>query len=260
MITIDWNPIGHFGPLPINWYGLTWAIGILVAAWLARRAAASVGIAITTVNDVVVWASIGSFAGARLYYVVQNDFAAYVHAPWRIFAVWEGGLAFFGGLFGGIAAAWLYARRRSVPFAALADVFAPAVPIGAAVGRISCFLDGMDYGTPTTLPWGVVYTNPNSYAPVDGVARHPDQVYELIGDLAIAMILVKLRGRFRDGALFALYLTLFSVLRFFLFFVRGNVPIVAAGLKNGQWTALAILAIVTPFLIGALRRRTRSAA
>ena len=96
VIVIDWNPIGHFGPIPINWYGITWAIGILVSAALARRAAVRAGSPVTTVNDVVLWASVGSFAGARLYYVVQNDFGAYLREPWRILAVWEGGLAFFG--------------------------------------------------------------------------------------------------------------------------------------------------------------------
>lgn len=246
MITIDWNPAFHVGPVPFNWYGLTWVAGIIVSAIVARRLARYYGISTTTVDDVVVWASIGSMIGARLYYVVQNDFGGYLREPWRILAIWQGGLAFFGGLFGGVFAAWLYARRRSLSFAQLADVFAPAVPVGAAIGRISCFLDGMDYGTPTTLPWGVVYTNSHTYAPLDGVARHPDQAYELIGDLLIAGLLMKLRGRVRDGALFLTYLTLFSVFRFFLFFVRGNVPVVAAGLKNGQWTALAILVIVTP--------------
>jgi phosphatidylglycerol:prolipoprotein diacylglycerol transferase len=99
----------------------------------------------------------------------------------------------------------------------------------------------MDYGTPTKLPWGVVYLNPNSYAPIDGVPRHPDQYYELIGDLVIAAILVRLRAKLRPGSLLRLYLVLFSVLRFFVFFLRGNVGPIGVGLKNGQWTARAIL-------------------
>ena len=115
----------------------------------------------------------------------------------------------------------------------------------------------MDYGTPTTLPWGVMYTNPTSYAPTDGVPRHPDQLYELLGDLAIAAALVKLRGRVPQGTLFLSYLILFSLMRFFLFYVRGNVPIVAWGLKNGQWTALAILAVAIPAFVHRCGRRAR---
>jgi prolipoprotein diacylglyceryltransferase len=118
----------------------------------------------------------------------------------------------------------------------------------------------MDYGTPTRLPWGVVYENANSYAPIDGVARHPDQFYELIGDLVIAAILLRMRRHLavRDGTLFVTYLVLFSFLRFILFFVRGNVPIVALGLKNAQWTALAILAVTVPMLISRFGRRVES--
>lgn len=159
------------------------------------------------------------------------------------------GLAFFGGLTGGTLAAFLYTRREGLPFLRVADLFAPAVPVGAAIGRISCGLAGMDYGTPTSLPWGVVYTNQHGYAPVDGVARHPVQFYELLGDLVIALILVRLRGKPPRGGLFLAYLILFSVLRFFLFFVRGDVGPVGLGLKNAQWTALVILAVALPVLI-----------
>ena len=112
----------------------------------------------------------------------------------------------------------------------------------------------MDYGTPSSLPWSVVYTNVNSFAPIDGVARHPDQYYELFGDLLIAWVLLKLRPRLPEGVTFYLYLTLFAVLRFVLFFVRGNVPVVALGLKNAQWTALAILAVAVPALMSRLGR------
>lgn len=93
----------------------------------------------------------------------------------------------------------------------------------------------MDYGTPTSLPWGVVYTHPASYAPVDGVVRHPVQFYELAGDLVIAGVLLKLRGKLPDGALFLSYLVLFGALRFALFFFRGDVPAVALGFANGHW-------------------------
>lgn len=200
-------------------------------------------------EGLLLWILLGAFAGARLYYVAQNDPLAYLSAPWRIAAVWEGGLAFFGGLVGAIGTAYFYARRTGLSFASLVDLFAPIVPIAAAIGRIPCGLDGMDYGTPTELPWGVVYLHPNSYAPNDGIPRHPVQFYELLGDLAIAGVLLKLRGRLPQGGLFLLYLVLFSAFRFMLFFLRGDVPIVALGLKNGQLTALAIFAVASAFAL-----------
>lgn len=203
----------------------------------------------------------GTIAGARLYFIVQNDLGAYVREPWRVLAVWEGGLAFFGGLAGGTLAAFLYTRRHKVPFARVADLFAPAIPIGGAIGRISCGLAGMDYGTPTQARWGVVYTHPHSYAPVDGISRHPTQFYEMAGDLAIAVVLLRFRGKLPTGSSFLCYLVLFSILRFFLFFVRGDVPVVAMGLKNGQWTALGILVVsLLGLVVGAFRRHTSSRA
>lgn len=257
MLTIDinWNPVSHLGPIPINWYGLTVAIGFIVGWMLVRRWASKSEILREEVDELLLWIIVGTVIGARLYYVVQNQPLDYFRSPWRILAIWEGGLAYFGGLFGATLTAFLYTWKGGLAFSRVADLFAPAIPIGSAIGRITCGLAGMDYGTPTKLSWGVVYTNPNSYAPLDGVPRHPDQYYELIGDLLIAAVVIKLRGKLPDGGLFLLYLILFSVLRFFVFFVRGSVDPVAFGLKNAQLTALVILAVAAPLLIVKLTRR-----
>jgi len=243
MISIDWNPMPYLGPVPINWYGITFAVAALTGRWFVIRSSPDRGLNKDSIDRLLLWILAGVILGARLYYVVQNDFSEYVMHPWRVFAVWEGGLAFFGGLLGGIAAAYLCCRHYGFDFWKVSDLFAPAIHIAAAIGRISCGLDGMDYGTPTALPWGVVYQNPNSYAPVDGIPRHPDQYYELAGDLVIATLLLRLRGKLRPGSLLFVYLIAFSVLRFFVFFVRGNVAPIGLGLKNAQWTALAILVV-----------------
>lgn len=249
MLEINWNPMPYLGPVPINWYGITMGIGILVAGYLAWRNAPRYGVPQEKVEGLMIWLIAGVVIGARVYFLVQNDFASYLREPWRMLAVWQGGLAFFGGLFGATLAGFLYTLKEKLSFARVSDLFAPFIPIGAAIGRTTCGLAGMDYGTPTGLPWGVVYTNPNSYAPLDGVARHPVQFYELFGDLVIAGILLKLRGRLPDGALFLSYLIFFSVYRFLLFSVRGDVPEVALGLKNGQLAALAILALAAPLFL-----------
>lgn len=249
MIKINWNPLTHLGSLPINWYGLGAVLGFVVASLLVSRWTRRTSVARAQIGSLLVWLAVGVVIGARLYYAVQNQPIHYLLHPWEILFVWQGGLAFFGGLFGAILVAYLYVRRAGLSFSQVADLFAPAIPIGAAIGRIACGLDGMDYGTPSSLPWALVYTNPNSYAPLDLVARHPVRFYELLGDLLISVILLRLRARLRSGGLFLLYLVLFSVLRFLLFFFRGNVPVVALGLKNAQWTALAILAVSVPLFI-----------
>jgi phosphatidylglycerol:prolipoprotein diacylglycerol transferase len=254
MVTLNWDPVPYIGPVPINWYGLGWVAAFLTALWLVRRWAPATGFSRDQAENLAIWSLAGAFVGARLYFIAQNDPGAYLREPWRILMIWEGGLAFFGGLFGAIFAAFISARRQRLLFARAADLFAPAIPIAAAIGRVPCWLAGMDYGTPTTLPWSVVYTHPGSYAPNDGVPRHPVQMYELLGDLAIAGILLRMRGRLREGSLFLLYLVLFSTLRFLLFFVRGDVPIVALGLTNGHWTALVLLAFALPLLVSRVTR------
>lgn len=256
-LEINWNPVTQLGPVPVNWYGLTFALGFVGGGWLVYRWSRLFGFPREKVEGLLLWIALGTIAGARLYFVVQNDLAQYLAEPWRLFALWEGGLAFFGGLFGAMFAAYLYLRRPGLSFSTAADLFAPAVPIGSAIGRVSCGLAGMDYGAHTFLPWGVVYLNPNSYAPNDGTPRHPTQFYELFGDLVIAGILWKMRSRFRGGSLFLSYLILFSGMRFLLFFLRGDVAPVALGLKNGQWTALVVLLVAIPLFVRNVVWRTR---
>ena len=251
---LNWNPVPYLGPIPINWYGLTVALGFVVGWLLVRRWAPTFAVPQEKIDGLLIWIIAGALMGARLYFIIQNRPSDYLKEPLRIFAVWEGGLAYFGGLFGALLAAYSYVRRHHLSFARVADLFAPAIPIGSAIGRVSCGLAGMDYGTPTNLPWGIIYANPNSYAPNDGVARHPTPFYELLGDLVIAAILIKLRKKMPPGALFLTYLTLFALLRFFLFFVRGDVPVLGLGLKNAQWTALVILVVSLPMLIIQLAR------
>ena len=249
MIDINWNPMPHLGPIPVNWYGITYLLGFLVGGLLAWRWAPIFDVPRAKVEELLIWIIVGTVVGSRLYFVAQNDPFSYLREPWKLFAIWEGGLAYFGGLFGGILAAFLYARREGLNFLRVADLFAPAILIGSAIGRISCGLAGMDYGTSTSLLWGVVYTNPNSYAPIDGLSRHPVQFYELTGDLIIAASLIKMRKRLPEGMSFFVYLALFSILRFFLFFVRGDVAPIGLGLKNAQWTALAILIVALAGLL-----------
>src|SRR6266853_6344182 len=137
VIGIDWNPTPYIGPIPINWYGLNFMLAFVVSGLLVRRSRG--GFSKVQIESLLAWILVGTIIGARFYFVVQNDFAGYLSHPWRIAALWEGGLAFFGGLAGGILAAYLYSRRHDLSFLRLGGLFAPAIPIGGALGRVSCW-------------------------------------------------------------------------------------------------------------------------
>lgn len=128
-MSIDWAPVVFLGPLPVNWYGIGWIVAYLVGTWLVRRWSRDSVIAGDDIERLSLWILVGALAGARLYFLAQNDPGRYLAHPWRILAVWEGGLAFFGGLFGATAAAFAYMRRHGLPFGTTADLFAPAVPV-----------------------------------------------------------------------------------------------------------------------------------
>ena len=116
-----------------------------------------------------------------------------------------------------------------------------------AVGRLGCTLNGCCYGLPTSLPWGVVYTHPNSFAPI-GVAIHPTQIYEIIYNLIAFGVLLKLRGRLKpDGSLFLIYLVLYSIWRFSISFLREESPFLF-GLPQAQVIAIIVLVITVPIL------------
>ena len=132
MISIDWNPMPYLGPVPINWYGITFALAVFTSRSLVVRWAPKYGVSKDSIDRLLLWILVGVVAGARLYYVVQNDFLSYLTHPWRILAIWEGGLAFFGGLIGGILAAYMYCRREGLDFARVGDLFTPAIPIAGA--------------------------------------------------------------------------------------------------------------------------------
>src|SRR5260370_1953539 len=136
MIKINWNPISHLGPIPINWYGLFVALGFIVGWLLVRRWAAKFNVSREKVDVLLIWIIVGAIIGARFYYIVQNQLGDYLRQPLRIFAAWEGGVAFFGGLFGSIIAALLYSRRQILSFWGLADLFAPAIPVCSPLCRL----------------------------------------------------------------------------------------------------------------------------
>ena len=237
------------GPLQITWHGFFTAVGTLVGIWLAVQWALRAGFTEDDTVSVAMWGVIGAIVGARLFHVVdQWDF--YSRDPISILRVNEGGLAIYGTVVGGPLVGAIYAWRRGLNVPRLADVAAPCLIIGMAIGRIGDIINGEHHGAHAEgFPLAVVYTNPNTLGEI-GVPVHLAVGYELLMDLVIFGFLVWLargilrsrkgglrfawRPRYpRDGMLFWTYLTVYSLGRFFIQFYRVDTPF-ALGLSQAQ--------------------------
>jgi len=253
LIKIGIDPVlVTIGGLKIHWYGIMIAIGLYVAIQVALREAARRGMNRDQLMNVALLAAVLGIVGGRLYYVVQNNPSFYWHHPAEIIAVWQGGMAFFGAMFGGAVAVAISAWRWHIPFWSLLDVGAIGMTIGQAIGRIGNIINGDIVGYKTN-GWGFEYTNPNTFGPLN-VPVQPASLYELLISLALFVLLWNLRTRVRpEGMLAMIYIVLYSVSQFFIFFVRDNV-VVLGGLKQAQVTSLVVIAITLPVIAYLLRK------
>jgi len=253
LIKIGIDPVlVTIGGLKIHWYGIMIALGLYAGIQVALRDAPRRGINRDQLMNVALLAAVLGIVGGRLYYVVQNNPSFYVHHPAEIIAVWQGGMAFFGAIFGGALAMVISAWRWRMPFWSLLDVGALGMTIGQAIGRVGNIINGDIVGYKTN-GWGFEYTNPNTFGPLN-VPVQPASLYELLISLALFLLLWNLRTRIHpEGMLAMIYIVLYSVSQFFIFFVRDNI-LVLGGLKQAQVTALVVIAITLPVIAYLLRR------
>lgn len=211
----------HIGKLHVYSYGLMIAIGIVVGLFLARRQAVREGINPDKIVDIAFYILLAALIGSRLLFVLTN-FGEYFADPIKILKIWEGGLVFYGGLIPAVAIGIWYIKRLGLPLWQVTDIFAPSVAIGHAFGRIGCFLAGCCYGMPSSLPWAVTFTDPRSLAP-QGIPLHPTQLYSSLGLFATFAFLIWLRKRKTfPGELLWSYILVYSIVRFFMEFLRGD--------------------------------------
>jgi phosphatidylglycerol:prolipoprotein diacylglycerol transferase len=244
MLTISIDPIiFSFGHLAVRWYSLILLSAIVVGIWLTAREAERKGFRKDDIYDAALWIILGGLAGARLFHVLDHWGHEYAANPIRALYIWEGGLAIWGAIVGGLIVAALWSWRRGWNFTKLLDAGAPGLVLAQAIGRIACVITGDAMGKPTTGPFGFAYTSPNAMVPQLGVYYTPMPVYELVVNLGIFALLWQLRKRnWPDGRLFLVYLTLYSVERFFLAFTS-SYQILAFGLTQSQVVAVLGFAI-----------------
>jgi len=259
-IVIDIDPvILRVGSFEVGWHGLLVAIAAVVGILLAVHEGRRRGIPPGTIYSGAFWVIIGGLIGARLFHVL-DDFGYYTANPAEIFGL--DGLAIWGGLTGGGAAALVYAKVKRIPLGLAADALVPAVLAGQIIGRIGCVINGDAYGGATGLPWGFTYVHPDASVPAGllGVPTHPYPVYEMLWDLAALVLLLRLRRHFQtDGMLFLAYLSIYSVGRIVLTFVRQE-NVLIWGLQQAQVLGIAGLIVAAVVAVYLTRRPNRAAA
>ena len=233
------NPVLlDLGFVQIKWYGLMYVIAFLVTYFFVRAAAKQKKfgkrLTLDDVDVLMLWLVAGLIIGARLFEVLFYSPAYYFSHPAEIVAVWHGGLSFHGGLLGMLFATWIFCRKKKISLLALADVLIIPLALGQALGRIGNFINAELVGRVTSLPWGVNFGGELNNAG-NSVFRHPSQLYEAFYNVVIFGVLFTLRNRkLPKGYLFAWFLTLYSVFRFFTEFAR-EPEVMLGPLTLGQW-------------------------
>jgi phosphatidylglycerol:prolipoprotein diacylglycerol transferase len=247
------------GPLTIHTYGVILAIAFLTGISLAVRQAKVEGEDPEKIFDLCFYIVLAAILGSRLLFVLIN-YRFYLENPLNILKLWKGGLVFYGGLLGALAVGSWYIKRHQLPLWKLADILAPSIAVGQAIGRLGCFAAGCCYGKETDVAWAVTFADPYCLAPT-GISRHPTQLYSSGTALLIffLLLIVYRFHRFR-GQVFWSYVALYSVGRFILEYFRtderGVISLLGQTLSTSQFiSGIAFVAAIAMLLF--LRKRTR---
>jgi len=255
--------IFQFGSFTLYSFGVLYAVGVIAAIFIVRRGARRAEIDQGKATDLALWVMLGVMLGAKLL-MVLTDLNYYLAHPGELFSLsfLQAGGVFYGGFLGALVAAALYFRRSDLPVWKTTDIFAPAIALGHAIGRLGCFAAGDDYGTPTTLPWGVrfsQYSHDNFGTPIDQ-PLHPVQLYEA-GGLVLLLVLLLWWSKRKafDGQIFLFYVLLYAALRFVVEFFRGDADrgfVFGGALSTSQMIALVLAPIAVVLLALKVRAAT----
>lgn len=232
------------GPLTIHTYGFVVALGFVSGLLVTIRMGKSQGFPPQQIMDMAFVMILWAIVGSRLLYLILN-LSYFTEHPLDALKIWQGGLVFSGGLVvAGIAMVW-YARRHQLSFWAMGDLWAPALAIGQAVGRLGCLMAGCCYGKPTNLPWGVVFSHPETLAPPN-LSLHPTQIYASLAGILIFAVILFLHGRRKfQGQVFIWYLILHSTARLLVERFRADERGLVPGTEMSFTQLLTILILIS---------------
>jgi phosphatidylglycerol:prolipoprotein diacylglycerol transferase len=198
------NPIVfHLGVLKVHWYGLMYLLSFLLGWALIRYRCRKFhfGLSVEQVTDLVFYIAVGVIIGGRLGYMLFYNLPNFLHAPWIIVKIWDGGMSFHGGLLGVILIVWWWSHKQHRYFVDVIDFIVPVVPVGLAAGRLGNFLQGELWGKITNVPWAMIYPQ------ADLMPRHPSEIYEFFLEGVLLFIVLwlyssKPRPRMAVSAMF----------------------------------------------------------
>jgi phosphatidylglycerol:prolipoprotein diacylglycerol transferase len=211
------------GPIIIRWYGLLIASAVLIGVTISQYLAKRRHVNPEFISDLSIWLVIGAIPAARLYYVLFQ-WSEYSQHPDRIIAIWQGGIAIHGAIIGGVIAALIFAKLKKISFWQLADLVAPSLILGQAIGRWGNFFNSEAFGGPASLPWKL-YIPPERRPPnlVNFEYFHPTFLYESLWNLMVFALLLTLffralsgKPRLKVGTLFLVYWVAYSLGRFWI--------------------------------------------
>jgi prolipoprotein diacylglyceryl transferase len=242
----------EIGPLDLRYYGLMIGLGVVAAIIVTTRRYGRMGGDTAIAEKLLVWAVVAGVLGARLAYVAPRFSQIAERGFWHLFAIWEGGLALYGGLTAGvIVGVWLI-RRSNGDVPIMLDAAAIGIPLAQGIGRWGNYFNQELFGTPSDLPWAVEIAErfrPSEY--IDSATFHPVFLYESLWNLAIVIPLVlwvEKRFNLRRGNLFLVYLITYGLARFALEFIRTDNATIVAGMRANQLFAALVVLVAAVFL------------
>ncbi|HDG8684867.1 TPA: prolipoprotein diacylglyceryl transferase [Staphylococcus aureus] len=241
----------NLGPLSVRWYGIIIAVGILLGYFVAQRALVKAGLHKDTLVDIIFYSALFGFIAARIYFVIFQ-WPYYVENPSEIIKIWHGGIAIHGGLIGGFIAGVIVCKVKNLNPFQIGDIVAPSIILAQGIGRWGNFMNHEAHGVPVSRAFLEKLHLPNFIIEnmyINGQYYHPTFLYESIWDVAGFIILVNIRKHLKLGETFFLYLTWYSIGRFFIEGLRTDSLMLTSNIRVAQLVSILLILISISLIV-----------
>ncbi|MCF7597228.1 prolipoprotein diacylglyceryl transferase [Staphylococcus aureus] len=241
----------NLGPLSVRWYGIIIAVGILLGYFVAQRALVKAGLHKDTLVDIIFYSALFGFIAARIYFVIFQ-WPYYVENPSEIIKIWHGGIAIHGGLIGGFIAGVIVCKVKNLNPFQIGDIVAPSIILAQGIGRWGNFMNHEAHGEPVSRAFLEKLHLPNFIIEnmyINGQYYHPTFLYESIWDVAGFIILVNIRKHLKLGETFFLYLTWYSIGRFFIEGLRTDSLMLTSNIRVAQLVSILLILISISLIV-----------